>query len=333
MSRPKVFIILINWNGRKDTLECLESLSKISYSNFKVVIVDNGSTDGSVQAIQERFPDVDMLKAKKNLGFTGGNNLAMRYAIRKNAEFVFLLNNDTVVDPEIIDELLGASELFNHEGIFGPKIYYYSDPGKIWFAGTNWNPKRFEFVNRCYQQQDNKKNSDKIKETDFVNGCALFLSTEILKKIGLFDERFFLTYEETDLCYRARAFGYKSILVHRAKVWHKVSVSFGGELSPLFIYFMTRNRLLWAEIHLSLKERIRLYWITLKDFTRCTFLPKLNGYNFQLTFSGICNYLKVYKDSVIQNYSNPVKRAKIWAITDYVLRNFGNCSDAVRSIR
>jgi GT2 family glycosyltransferase len=333
MSRPKVFIILINWNGKKDTLECLESLSKISYPNFKVVVVDNGSSDGSVQAIQERFPDVDLLKAKKNLGFTGGNNLAMRHAVGKNAEFVFLLNNDTVVDSEIIDELLGASRLFNHEGIFGPKIYYYSDPNKIWFAGTNWNPQRFEFVNIAHQQQDNNKNSNKIKETDFVNGCALFLSTEILKKVGLFDERFFLTYEETDLCYRARAFGYKSILVPRAKVWHKVSVSFGGELSPLFIYFMTRNRLLWAEIHLSLKERIRLYAKTLNDFVRCFFPPKPNGCNLELTLSGIRNYLKIYRHDVIKKYTNPVKRATVWAITDYVLRNFGNCPEAVRSIR
>lgn len=273
MNKPKIFIILINWNGRKDTLECLESLSKINYSNFKVVIVDNGSTDGSVQAIQERFPDVDILEAKKNFGFTGGNNLAMRYALKRNAEFIFLLNNDTVVDPDIINELLSASEPFNYEGIFGAKIYYYSEPNKIWYAGAKWDSKKFGFVNQNHRRFETQRDSNKIEETAYVNGCALFLSTNVLKKIGLFDERFFLTYEETDLCYRARAFGYKSILVPKAKVWHKVSVSFGGELSPLFIYFMTRNRLLWSEIHLSLKERIRLYYKTLNDFVRY-FFPK-----------------------------------------------------------
>lgn len=333
MNKPKIFIILVNWNGKKDTLECLESVYKINYSNFNIVVVDNGSTDGSVKAIKERFSDVNILKAKKNLGFTGGNNLGIHYALEKNAKFILLLNNDTVVDPDIIKELLSASELFNYEGIFGAKIYYYSEPNKIWYAGVKWDSKKFCFVNQNHRRFESQSDLNQIDETAYVNGCALFLSTNVIKKIGLFDERFFLTYEETDLCYRAKAFGYKNFVVHKAKVWHKISVSFGGDRSPLFIYFMTRNRLLWSEIHLCWNERIRLYCKTLNDFARCICPPKPNVGKFGLSLSDISNYLRIYKGNLINKYSDPVKRAKVWAITDYVLRNFGNCPDAVRSIR
>ena len=332
MYRDKVSIIVLNWNGKKDTLECLESIRKIDYQNFNVIVVDNGSRDDSVKAIKKEFPDADVLEARCNLGYAGGNNLGMRYAIKNGADYILLLNNDIIVDAQLLKNFIRATYHDSKWAILSAKIYYYSHPRKIWYAGARRINKTANFVHIGIGCIDNGKDFSTLIETDYACGCALFLRTSILNKIGLFDERFFLTYEETDLSYRAKTLGYKIFMVPEAKVWHKISVSFGGEHSPLFIYFLTRNSLLWAEIHLSLAERIRLYYHTVNDLFRCICPPKLNFDSNHLKLSDICNYIKIYKEDLINKYTDPVKRAKVWAITDYVLRKFGDCSDVVRSL-
>jgi GT2 family glycosyltransferase len=332
VNQNKIAIVVLNWNGKKDTLECLESIRKIDYQNFDVIVVDNGSRDDSVKAIEKEFPEVNVLETGDNLGYAGGNNYGIRYAIRNGADYILLLNNDIIVESQLLNSFIQAAHRVPRWGILAAKIFYFSHPNKIWYAGARRIKKTANFMHLGKGCIDNGKDFNTLTETDYACGCALFLRSSLLQKIGLFDERFFLTYEETDLSYRARAYGYKCFLVPEAKVWHKISVSFGGEHSPLFIYFLTRNSLLWAEIHLSLSERIRLYYHTLKEFFYCICPPKPSFPNFHLRLSDMRYYFKIYKDDLINKYTDPVRRAKVWAITDYILRKFGDCSNAVRSL-
>ena len=325
-----VYIIIVNWNGKDDTLECLESVYNMDYTNFKVIVVDNGSSDNSVELIKNQFPQTVVLETGENLGFAGGNNVGIKYALSKEAEYILLLNNDTVVDSQLIGNLIKASRTYNDEGIFSAKIYFYSEPDKLWYFGAKWVEGISHFVHDYYGYIDNGVDFNSIVETDYACGCAMFLKTEIFNKIGLFDERFFLTFEETDFCYRAKQQGIKSYVVPDAKVWHKVSQSFGGKGSLLYAYYLARNRLLWAEKNLTIKKRIILYWRVFYETFRLYMPPRLKT-NSQRTasFIDIYGYLKSFK----KKYQNPVKKAKLLGVMHYLLRQFGNRNASILNIK
>lgn len=306
---PKILIILLNWNGRDDTLACLESVRKIDYKNFEVVVVDNGSIDDSVKVIRETFPEVTVLETGENLGFAGGNNVGIRHALEKGADYLFLLNNDTVVDPQILGRFMDATAHIGQEGILGAKIYYYLEPEKIWYAGAKWNRENSCFLHVGQDCMDDGKSFNTISETDYACGCALFVSARLLHRIGLLDEEYFLTFEETDLCYRAKKLGWKSYFVPEAKVWHKVSTSFGGAGSPMVSYYLTRNKLLWAIKNLSLSERLIIYRMIFKEL------------------------LRIFTEACRRRYLDPVRKAKIIGVRDYILQRFGNCPESILRLR
>jgi hypothetical protein len=252
----KIGIILLNWNGKKDTLECLESLSKLTYPKFFIVVVDNHSSDDSPSAIAKAFPDVLLIQNGDNLGFAGGNNIGITVALEKGADFVFLLNNDTIVDPHILEALLKATEDHSDGGIFGAKILQYHHPDLLDHLGGNWNPKKGDF---SYIGGNKPSTFVYDKSLDYVCGCALFCRKEVIEQIGVLDPRFFLLWEESDFCFRAKKANWKSYTVDNALVWHKGSASFSGG-RPQMYYFWWRNRLLWIEKNLSPKERRGLYF-------------------------------------------------------------------------
>jgi GT2 family glycosyltransferase len=334
MYYPKISIVVLNWNGKDDTMECLESVRQMDYPNFNVIVVDNGSSDDSVKAIQERYPEVIVLETEKNLGFAGGNNVGISYALRNGAEYILLLNNDTVVDSQLLKNLIQAESIVQQEGIFSPKIYYYSNPQKIWYAGARWVNKVSGFDHIGQGCIDNGQDFSSIAETDYACGCALFINVDLLKRIGLFDEKFFLTFEETDLCYRARRMGVKTYFVPEAKVWHKVSASLGGEGSALFNYFLMRNRLLWAEKNLPFGKRLVLYRLVFYELSKYILPPRfrLNRSGNNSLFKGIYRSVADYKNSCIKKYKNPIRKARMWGVRDYFLRRFGNCPESVKSL-
>jgi GT2 family glycosyltransferase len=325
---PKITIIILNWNGKEDTLECLESVRNIDYPNYDIIVVDNGSTDGSLAEIRKQDSEVNILETGKNLGFAEGNNVGLRFALAKGAEFVFLLNNDTIVDPSILRAFLEAVHLYPDTGIFGAKIYFYSDPDKIWYAGAKWIHEDYSFIHCGYGKKD-ADNFEEIIETDYATGCALFAKVKVFDKVGFLDSKFFLTYEESDFCFRARRTGYKCLFVPKAKVWHKISASFGGQKSPLFSYFMARNRLLWAKRNLSFKQRFDMYKKTYKDL-----LPRLNLHGSEAHSLPKKLYwaLLQYRREFLERYNDPFYKARLWGVRDYFLGRFGDCPKTVREL-
>lgn len=271
---PIVYIIVLNWNRSDDTIACLDSLSHLNIKDFKlfVTLVDNGSTNDCIESIK-RFKtgkyNINIIENQSNLGFAEGNNVGIEYALKNNADYVFILNNDTLVDKDIINKLLKAADRYKDAGIFTPKIYFAkgfefhkkykkNELGKvIWSAGgqIDWNNVYGE--NAGVDEVDNGQ-FGKNRETDFATGAAMFVRSEVFKKYGLFDERYFMYFEDVDLCFRYKRSGGKIIYVGSAILWHKVAQS-SGIGSDLNDYYITRNRLLFGMGYAPLRTKLALY--------------------------------------------------------------------------
>lgn len=322
MTPPKVVIVVLNWNGKDDTLTCLESVSQIDYPNFQVVVVDNGSNDDSVPAIRQAFPEVHLIETGKNLGYAGGNNVGMRYALERGADYVFVLNNDTTVAPDVLRHLMAEAEKHPEVAALGPVIYYMDRPKVIWTAGEILG----EDLSCVHlQQEDTETTLDKEGYTvDWVTGAALLVRSSVLASIGLFDERYFLVFEESDWCFRARKYGYTCRIVPKAKVWHRVGASFSGESSPLRAYFSARNGLLFAERHLPKAVWKKLLWQAVKRLFPKIHAPNPNG---QL----LKQYYWALRESR-QLWQEPKQKAIRQGILDYLIRRFGDCPPKVRHL-
>lgn len=237
---PLIYIILVNYKSYKDTIECMESLRRINYDNFKVVIIENGSNDNSYELIKKHCRDEVVIKSEKNLGFAGGNNLGIEIAMSDCAEYVMLLNNDTIVES---DFLIHLYETFNYDknvGIVGCKINYYNNKNIINYGGGEivWN----KFTTVFFDTDKVDKNDKGVKEITFVSGCAMMISRSTIEKIGMLDHSYFMYYEDTDYCAKAMQAGFKLLYQPKSKIYHKISSSSGGDLSPFVLYWSTKNR-------------------------------------------------------------------------------------------
>src|SRR5207253_5468490 len=206
---------------------------------------------------------IDIIQAGKNLGYAGGNNLGIRYALDRGADFILILNNDTTVDPILLDELVRAAEQHPEAGCFGPWIFYMDEPDRLWFTRSEWDSAVYAFT-APGKGRLGAELPEETTNTEYVCGAALFFRAGIARDVGLLDERFFLVYEDSDWCFRARRAGFECVTVPTARVWHKIGTSFGSEASPLRTYFSTRNKLLWAEKHVSRDERRRIMGAALR---------------------------------------------------------------------
>jgi len=320
---PRVFIIILNWNGSKDTIECLNSLEALDFRNFEIILVDNGSTDDSISNFKIQIPNfknkVILIENKENLGFPAGNNVGIRCALNYGADYILLLNSDTVVDSQFLKELVVAAKNNQQAGILGPKIYFFDAPKTIWFAGGkfNWFQGSSHIGFGVRENHTNEgANLMRIKReytnVDFITGCAMLVKKEVFaalgeprptgraapkwraslrgaerEKIGLLDERFFLYYEDTDFCLKAKKAGFKSVFVPRAKIWHKIPLkSLKTELSgavdkigaPPVYYYHHRNVLLLIQNNgpwfIKTAKHFWVLWKLIKQGIKIIFFPE-----------------------------------------------------------
>ncbi|RJP72912.1 MAG: glycosyltransferase family 2 protein, partial [Candidatus Zixiibacteriota bacterium] len=200
-STPSLAVIVVNWNRRDDTLACLASLALVTYPHFRVILVDNGSTDGSVAAVRERFPRVQVIESPVNLRFAGGNNLGLREVLARGDDYALLLNNDTTVDADFLDKLVAAAQETG-AALAAPKILYFYRPEVIWFAGGELVP-TLGYVRHWGLRQRDDGRFDQRRETTFLTGCALLIRRDALETVGLLDEDYYLYSEDADYCLRA----------------------------------------------------------------------------------------------------------------------------------
>jgi GT2 family glycosyltransferase len=220
-----VYVVVLGWNHVDDTIECLDSMVKSDYHPLRFILVDNGSEDNTVQAVRERFPNVDILHSDTNLGVSGGYNIGMEYAYHQGADYILIANNDISADALMIRELV--AELDNHPevGIGMPKIFhYYGDRNRLWCTGAYWR----KFPPTVKMLGTNAKNSQKYsnpQDLEFVPSCCLLLRRDLIKRIGYFDTGYFFYNDDWDYSARSRKAGYSIRFVPKAILWHKVSIS------------------------------------------------------------------------------------------------------------
>lgn len=244
MTNPNVWIVMVNWNLKEVTLECLESLFGMQFTDFQIVVVDNGSSDDSQEVIKSRYPQIHQVKIPVNRGSTFGYNTGFRYALKAGAEYIFLISNDTIIAPDALDHLLAHCHETN-VGIAGPLIFYAGAPQKIWSAGANRSRLNLDLVGDHGRNQIFTTAVDR----DFLTACAMLIKREVFEKVGLMDEDFFLYHEELDYCYRVTQAGFRLVLVPQAKLWHKVSLTSGGGWSPTVSYWMAHNSIIYYRKH------------------------------------------------------------------------------------
>lgn len=255
--KPKVVVIVVIWNGLEDTLECLRSLLQEPYPNLEVVVVDNGSTDGSVDAINSKQFPVRIVSVGSNLGFTGGNNIGLIEAQRLGARYAFLLNNDTTIEKGAIRALVEAAEANPDTGIVSPVMHYFDLPWEIWFAGGKVELRKGQAI---HDGSLFPSRQDAPYKTRWVSGCAMLVRMIAVEQVGGFDDRFYLTWEDVDWCLRMQKEGWVVAVVPQSRIFHKGGRS-GKRLNSVGSYYAVRNSLLLASKHAGFGYCSALFYV------------------------------------------------------------------------
>jgi GT2 family glycosyltransferase len=238
----RVVAVVLSWNGREDTLACLESLAGV-----ETVVVDNGSADGSPEAIEERFPGVELIRAQVNLGFAAGNNVGIRRALDRGADWVVLVNNDATAAPDLMDAFVAAASRHPDAGALAGKVYVDEPSDVLWFAGGSFEP-RLGYSGRVRGARKRDDGAyDEETDVDWGTGALLAVSREAVERVGLLDEELFAYLEDVDWCLRIRDAGLRVVFVPSARAWHRVSASTGGAASTTSMYYHCRNLLAVCE--------------------------------------------------------------------------------------
>lgn len=251
MKQKKLAIVIINWNSFDLTSDTLVSLSSTSYKNYDIIVVDNFSTDNSAAQLEKDFPSIILLKSDENKGFTGGNNLGFDYAINEGYEYVMMLNNDVAVESDFLEPLVVKLDIDEKIGGVQPLIYFYHDRELIWNAGSRYNDIfGIPYILGYYRKDKGQLQRKKQKSIDWITGCAFMIRTEVLKKVGVLKQDFFIYYEDVDLSFRIKEAGYALAYEASSVVYHKTGMSHKskeklkeGYLNPKVHYLNARNRL------------------------------------------------------------------------------------------
>lgn len=272
--QKKVGIILVNYNGFMDTIDCVNSLDKITYSNYEIIVVDNASTaTATVEQLDVLRAKCIYIEGKENLGFSGGNNIGIKKAIDDQCDYVLLLNNDTTVEPDFLDILVAEADAHPEAGIVCGKIRFYYEPDKIWFAGGEFDFKKCAASHTLWNEVDTDFSATS-REITFATGCLMLMPSSLIQNLGFMNEEFFLYCEDTDLCCKVLKEGYTIRYCNSAVIYHKVNASTGTG-SPLSQYYICRNGLIIIGRYSSNKLYSRMYYLyrNIKDI--CTGKKKI----------------------------------------------------------
>lgn len=264
-----VAVILVNWNSFDVTNDCILSLQQLSYPNYSIIVVDNGSTDDSCNRLKQAHPGVLLISSPENLGFTGGNNLGFRYALQHGYHYSIMLNNDTFVEPDFLTKLVQFMQAHPSAGAVQPKIFFNHDRTLLWNGGSYFNA----FIGLAYTKGVNRTDSVKyntVKKVDWITGCAFFIRNSVLEETGLLAENMFIYSEDVDLSFRIRRLGYELAYEPASVIYHIAGMSNKsdkkgkeGYVNPIVHYLNQRNRI----------------WI-LKKYTPWYCVPTVAVFNF-----------------------------------------------------
>ncbi|MGH2541898.1 MAG: glycosyltransferase family 2 protein [Ardenticatenaceae bacterium] len=249
-----VYIIILTWNNVNVTVACLESVLGLTYRTYRVMVVDNGSEDGTVAVVRERFPSVAVIENDRNLGFAAGCNVGIRHALAAGAAYVFLLNNDTIVPPDLLDVMVAQAEALPDVGILAPMLRYLDDPTRLWFAGSRRHWLTLESVEFGPLGPRQQTDGAERRAVDYIFGTAMLIPRRVLEDVGLFDEAFFLYYEDMDLCLRIQAAGYRLYHIPDVSVQHQISAS-TRSVSAMRYYHKARASVIFFRKHAGIARR------------------------------------------------------------------------------
>jgi GT2 family glycosyltransferase len=276
----KIAIITVNYNTSEDTIEMLHSLKHVKTPDIAltIIVVDNGSTESFKIPDSLKSETITVIRSEDNTGFSGGNNIGIKAALKQDIDYVLLVNNDTLMDPDLVINLLKVMESKSDIGVTTPKIYFAKghefhkdrytkeELGKvIWFAGGDTDWANVTSVHRGMDEVDHGQ-YDTVEKTDFATGCCMFIKRSVLEKVGLFDDRYFLYYEDADLTERIKRAGYKIYYVPTAILVHVNAASSGGAGNTIHDYFLTRNKMLFGMMYAPLRTKVALIRESLRLF-------------------------------------------------------------------
>jgi GT2 family glycosyltransferase len=302
-SSPLVYIIVLNWNSWNYTAECVLSLQKLEYPNYQIVLIDNASSDSSEQLLREHFPELPFLQTGSNLGYAGGNNCGITYALERNAEFIWILNNDTLVEVDTLQHLIDVMQNNVKAAACCPKIYYMGSENEIAYAGGNINYWRGAVKHRGLNEID-RGQYDQLIDVEFLTGSSLLVRSSVLEQTGLMLEEYFLFFEDVEWSLRFRRHNFELIFVPSAIVWHKEGGSTGGSsgrlIKPDPLYYLLRNGLyLYRSYFPGIQRWTAQAWVVCLHMAFLVHVFRRKRLQFpilsQAVFQALMDYLKNIK--------------------------------------
>jgi len=264
-----ILVVILNYNQNEYTIKCVESLIKSKNQNFKILIIDNGSSKENQNELSRKLPKdekVILKNIEENRGYVGGINFGLEEGAKLKPDYYLIMNNDTVIDEDAIDELQHTLKDYNNKAIVSGKVYHYDDPERLQFVGYKYINKKFLTRKSFGVDELDKGQYNMVQERDMLDDIFWIFPAELYKSIGGYSSYFWFNSEQADFALRAQRVGYKLVFTPKAKIWHKGSVSVGGRgRNPRLAYWTVQSSLILKYLHLNKLHFLIVYLNTLKS--------------------------------------------------------------------